>query len=392
MKEKRKVLDIYKQQIVQDFDTLYEKDTEKKIITKLQNLEKKQKLQQELKRNESILSNELKSYNTIKYEIKKKKQEYDNLLNQLNNCDFVFTQEKDRNELEKLKQTQEDLVQKLNDSQNIQMSLKHMSDTRKKLILFEKKQVEQLYEEYQKQSLEAHKNFMEQTIQELKEFQVYFQSQIDNQKQQNQQKKSLLENLKFVQNQRRASISIQEKDVEKSEKILIQENSKLQEAQQKVRRLEKIIDQICLVQSRINYQLQPKNLKNKNAEVKREELIDQITLSGLKLEKIVAFLAKKKDPQRVESINTDADYHKPPEYIGINPLNYTKYWENQNINNLNEDKFMFQQNENDEDQYQNTIRKQILVNNNNKGFQLMTPIFPLASPASSIETKQFAYS
>ena len=41
--------------------------------------------------------------------------------------------------------------------------------------------------------------------------------------------------------------------------------------------------------------------------MKREDLVDQITLCGLKLEKIIAFLAKKKESLRVESINTDAE-------------------------------------------------------------------------------------
>lgn len=98
----------------------------------------------------------------------------------------------------------------------------------------------------------------------------------------------------------------------------------MQDKEYQVKRLERVVDEITLVFSRILYQLQPPNQKTKNIEVKREDLRNQITICGLKLEKIISFLAKKKDSLRVESINTDADNVQPPEYVGLNPKNYVR--------------------------------------------------------------------
>ena len=45
-----------------------------------------------------------------------------------------------------------------------------------------------------------------------------------------------------------------------------------------------------------------------------------ISICSLRLEKMLAILSKKKDAIRVESINTDATYEAPPEFVGINAL------------------------------------------------------------------------
>ncbi|EGR29963.1 hypothetical protein IMG5_145120 [Ichthyophthirius multifiliis] len=112
-------------------------------------------------------------------------------------------------------------------------------------------------------------------------------------------------------------------------------------------------------------------MKSKNIEVKREDLIDQITLCGLKLEKIIAFLAKKKDSLRVESINTDAENFQPPDYVGINPIDYTRPKEIEDMQNFQESVF-FDYVENDpndvkEEEFIKTKRDKIkigIVDNN----------------------------
>ena len=52
------------------------------------------------------------------------------------------------------------------------------------------------------------------------------------------------------------------------------------------------IDSMCLLVSRILYQLQPKKEKIKNVEVKRENLQEMINVSSLMLERINGLLQK----------------------------------------------------------------------------------------------------
>lgn len=94
---------------------------------------------------------------------------------------------------------------------------------------------------------------------------------------------------------------------------------KYQEQEFQFDRQQKLIDNICVIISRILYQLQSKSQKQKNVEVERKQLLNLISICSLRLEKILAILSKKRDQIRVESINTDNEIKDPPEFIGINP-------------------------------------------------------------------------
>jgi hypothetical protein len=67
------------------------------------------------------------------------------------------------------------------------------------------------------------------------------------------------------------------------------------------------------------YQLNGRHNKQKNIEVTKTDLLDQISICSLRLEKYLAILSKKKDTIRVESVNTDSLNDRPPDFLGINP-------------------------------------------------------------------------
>ncbi|EAS04859.1 hypothetical protein TTHERM_00469080 (macronuclear) [Tetrahymena thermophila SB210] len=492
-KEKRnQFLEGYRRKIEQDFDLLYKNDNYDNVVSQLKVLENKQKLQGEIRRNEDMLNKDQKEYNQIKYEIEQRQKQLNAIKNQIENLRHVFSTEEEKQKLYDQDQLYQDYDQKYEDEQMVFMSLKHMMQTRKKLLLEEKERSEKMYAEYKglvslasgyeeqvlkgqqkhntlqkkishysslnafnlnprfqelledelsefedknalheifkheqerkdelvrleketkKQELEQlhlekqkqqdkikqeqrqmeqilnqkrknmeellkiscvsdiselqdRKIFLEKSNRNLKKFEEEFQEAIDNQKLEIEHLKRQLNELKYIQKesqnnkksqqqQQQAAAPSQEEqntqqakqnpkgddktlqvideenltanvNIEKFEQVLIEETDRLQDKENQVKKLERVVDEICLVFSRILYQLQPQNQKNKNIEVSRKDLTNQITICGLKLEKIISFLAKKKDSLRVESINTDADNFQPPEYVGINPLSYLR--------------------------------------------------------------------
>ncbi|KRX08174.1 hypothetical protein PPERSA_12329 [Pseudocohnilembus persalinus] len=107
--------------------------------------------------------------------------------------------------------------------------------------------------------------------------------------------------------------------IENLDKELIKEKDKTLDKENQLKRVEKVVDNICIVISRISYQLPfGKQNKDKNVSVKRDQLLDQISICGLQLEKMLAILSKKKDTIRIESVNYAPDNKVPPEYLGLN--------------------------------------------------------------------------
>ena len=79
--------------------------------------------------------------------------------------------------------------------------------------------------------------------------------------------------------------------------------------------------------SRILYQLYSDTDtkgKNRNREVKKDNVVKYLSTCGLRLERMLTYIIKKKKSFRIESINTDGTFDQPPKYLGINPNIYTK--------------------------------------------------------------------
>ena len=79
--------------------------------------------------------------------------------------------------------------------------------------------------------------------------------------------------------------------------------------------------------SRILYQLYSdtdSKGKNRNREVKKDNVVKYLSTCGLRLERMLTYIIKKKKSFRIESINTDGTFDQPPKYLGINPNIYTK--------------------------------------------------------------------
>jgi len=60
--------------------------------------------------------------------------------------------------------------------------------------------------------------------------------------------------------------------------------------------------------SRILYQLYSEKNKNRNIEVKKNNVVKFISTCGLRLERMLTYIIKKKKSFRIESINTDGTY------------------------------------------------------------------------------------
>lgn len=95
---------------------------------------------------------------------------------------------------------------------------------------------------------------------------------------------------------------------EKIEQQLINETDKCTKAEQENSRLQKIVNNICTVVSRIRYQINKLQYPNltKGIEITFNQVEDQMSICCLRLEKFLAILSKKKDTIRVESVNTDS--------------------------------------------------------------------------------------
>lgn len=63
-------------------------------------------------------------------------------------------------------------------------------------------------------------------------------------------------------------------NIEFFEHTLIEETERMHEKENKVKKVERVVDEISLVFSRILYQLQPQNMKTRYIEVKREDLVN----------------------------------------------------------------------------------------------------------------------
>ncbi len=74
--------------------------------------------------------------------------------------------------------------------------------------------------------------------------------------------------------------------------------------------------------------------------MKKDNVVKFISTCGLRLERMLTYIIKKKKSFRIESINTDGTFDQPPRYLGINPNIYTK---------------MEEINENEEDSYQGLL-------------------------------------
>lgn len=91
----------------------------------------------------------------------------------------------------------------------------------------------------------------------------------------------------------------------------------MQEKENSVKKLEKTIYEVCTVISRIMFQLQGKANKGINVKILRKDILNMISICSLRLEKMMAILAKKKDTIRVESVNTDPTL-PAPEFLNLN--------------------------------------------------------------------------
>eukprot|EP00828_Plagiopyla_frontata_P032529 TRINITY_DN42396_c0_g1_i2.p1 TRINITY_DN42396_c0_g1~~TRINITY_DN42396_c0_g1_i2.p1 ORF type:complete len:226 (+),score=50.03 TRINITY_DN42396_c0_g1_i2:487-1164(+) len=112
------------------------------------------------------------------------------------------------------------------------------------------------------------------------------------------------------------------------EEKLITKNNQTEELENNISKLQKTIDGICTVVGRVLYQLS--NSKIKNAEVKREDLLNSVSACGLKLERMLTILQKRKNNFRIESINTDGAYKETPNFLGLNQKRvYEKMDENE---------------------------------------------------------------
>ena len=60
--------------------------------------------------------------------------------------------------------------------------------------------------------------------------------------------------------------------------------------------------------SRVMFQLFTKDNKSKNVEVKSENCVKLLSTCGLRLERMLTYIVKKKKNFRIESINTDGTH------------------------------------------------------------------------------------
>jgi len=102
--------------------------------------------------------------------------------------------------------------------------------------------------------------------------------------------------------------------IEKVEADLNKAVTRLQDLETSNEKLYKLISGICTVISRIMFQLQ----KGKRvAEVKGDNVVEMLSACGLRLEKMLTIIVKKKKTFRIESINTDGTFDKPPDFLGL---------------------------------------------------------------------------
>eukprot|EP01015_Nassula_variabilis_P030750 TRINITY_DN6804_c0_g1_i1.p2 TRINITY_DN6804_c0_g1~~TRINITY_DN6804_c0_g1_i1.p2 ORF type:complete len:179 (-),score=48.29 TRINITY_DN6804_c0_g1_i1:121-657(-) len=107
---------------------------------------------------------------------------------------------------------------------------------------------------------------------------------------------------------------------EQMESDLMKKRANLLDFEAQVERMDKTLNKALISLSRIAYQVFKEN--KQTSEVRREKVGECLSACGMKLERFLTIIVKKKKNFWVESINTNADIEAPPEYLGLNFRSY----------------------------------------------------------------------